>query len=277
MKNFTNTYIFIFSAVMVVVVAALLSFVAQALQPKQVLNAKVETMQNILTSVQIESSTKDAEELFGKYITDSYVINPSGEKLGQVSVFDVDLKKEVAKIDEIKKYENLIKERRISPFKSFMGGFVSSKKIDQNAVVGQINGLLDERQLPIYICKKEQNQYYVIPLRGKGLWGPVWGYIALESDMNTIYGAVFDHKSETPGLGAEIKEGWFQADFEGKQLFQDGTFKSIEVKKGGAEPEDKFAVDAISGGTITSKGVEYMIYDCLLSYQMYFENQRNQN
>ncbi len=112
-------------------------------------------------------------------------------------------------------------------------------------------------------------------MRGKGLWGPIWGYIALSEDFNAIYGANFDHKSETPGLGAEINEQWFQDMFKGKNIFNEqGKFVSVEVMKGGAPDDAAHAVDAISGGTITSNGLENMIMDCLAPYQAYFEKNK---
>ncbi|MBN2522411.1 MAG: NADH:ubiquinone reductase (Na(+)-transporting) subunit C [Bacteroidales bacterium] len=275
MKKFSNLYIFIFSAVMVTVVAALLSVVAMKLKPFQEKNIKLEAMQNILTSVQVENNKKNAESLFNKYITDSYVINTDGKKLGGVTAFNVDMKKEVAKIDEIKKLENLVRERRVSPFKNYISGFIHFKTADKQSVKSQVGKVNSNRQLPVFICEKEGNTYYIVPLRGKGLWGPIWGYMSFENDLNTVYGAVFDHKSETPGLGAEIKESWFQENFRGKKIFKDGEFKSIEVAKGGADDTDQYAVDAISGGTITSKGLESMIHDCLKSYSTYFETLRN--
>ncbi len=275
MKSFSNTYIFVFSAIMVTVVAALLSIIAIKLQPRQQKNIRIETMQSILKSVRVESTKKNTEELFQQYIIDSYVIDVSGNKIAGDSAIRVDLKKEVALIDKIKKNQNLLKERSTSPFKSFVAGFINFKEIDKKSIELTLADLINDRKLPVYECLKEGETYYVLPLRGKGLWGPVWGYIAVKSDMNTVYGAVFDHKSETPGLGAEINQSWFQADFEGKQLFKDGEFQSIEVVKGGADPNDKYGVDAISGGTITSKGVQDMIYDCLISYKIFFENQRN--
>lgn len=260
---------------MVVLVAALLSFVAIKLKPFQEKNAKLEMIQNILTSAQIENSKKDAEELFDKYITDSYVINTMGEKLDGVVAFDVDLKKEVSKIDESKKFESLIQERRISPFKSYISGFINFKALDISSIKNQIEEVNSHRQLPVFICEKDGDKYYIIPLRGKGLWGPIWGYLSLESDLNTVYGAVFDHKSETPGLGAEINQAWFQAYFIGKKLFKEEQFVSIEIVKGGADRQNDYAVDAISGGTITSKGLEGMLYDCLVGYETFFETQRN--
>ena len=122
-----------------------------------------------------------------------------------------------------------------------------------------------ERKAPLYIAQKDGETFYVIPLQGTGLWGPVWGYIALESDVNTIYGAVFDHKAETPGLGAEIATPAFTEQFKGKKVLDEsGALVSIEVRKGDADTTHE--VDGISGGTITSVGVESMIQDCLEAY-----------
>ncbi len=274
MKSFSNTYIFIFSSAMVILVAAILSFVAMQLKPVQDMNVRVETMQNILKSVRIESTEKNAEELFRKYIPNSYVIDPKGNKLEGVAAIDVNLKEEVAKIDKIKKLEISIKERKVSPFKTFLSGFIKSEGIDVPEVKNQIQGITGTRKLPVYVCVNKADTFYVFPVRGKGLWGPIWGFISLESDMNTVYGAVFDHKSETPGLGAEISQNRFQAEFYGKKLFKDGVFTSIKVVKGGTDPSDLYGVDAISGGTITSKGVQAMLYDCLSSYESFFENKR---
>ena len=130
-----------------------------------------------------------------------------------------------------------------------------------------------EQLLPLFISEFDNEKKYIIPLRGKGLWGPIWGFIALESDLNTVFGAVFDHKAETPGLGAEINQDFFQDPFQGKNIFDiDGNFKSIVVKKGGADEDDKYAVDGISGGTITSDGVTDMLSERLNMYLPYFEN-----
>ncbi|HEY9113378.1 MAG TPA: NADH:ubiquinone reductase (Na(+)-transporting) subunit C, partial [Bacteroidales bacterium] len=104
---------------------------------------------------------------------------------------------------------------------------------------------VDKQQLPVFIATIEGIEYTILPVRGKGLWGPIWGYIALEEDYNTIYGVVFDHKSETPGLGAEINTPFFEDMFEGKQIFNEqGNFVSIGVLKGGASDDDMHAVDA---------------------------------
>ncbi len=128
-----------------------------------------------------------------------------------------------------------------------------------------------DRSVPLYVAEKEGDTYYIIPMRGKGLWGPVWGYLALESDGNTVVGATFDHKSETPGLGAEITTPMFTDQFPGKKISEAGMFKSISVVKAGTSAGD-YAVDGISGGTITSNGVNDMLSDCLAPYAEYFKN-----
>tara|TARA_B100000900_G_C20597608_1_gene724061 strand:+ start:1748 stop:2395 length:648 start_codon:yes stop_codon:yes gene_type:complete len=128
-----------------------------------------------------------------------------------------------------------------------------------------------DRSVPLYVADKHGDTYYIIPMRGKGLWGPVWGYLALESDGNTVVGATFDHKSETPGLGAEITMPMFTEQFPGKKISEAGMFKSISVVKAGTSAGD-YAVDGISGGTITSNGVNDMLTDCLAPYAEYFKN-----
>ena len=136
---------------------------------------------------------------------------------------------------------------------------------------------LADRQLPVYICTlPDAGTKYIIPLAGMGLWGPIWGYVSLDSDGTTIYGAFFDHEGETPGLGAEITKPDFTDQFNGKQMFKNGQFLPVTVVKKGQVPQgDMDYVDGISGGTITSKGVGAMLDDCLLPYNAYLETLRN--
>ena len=124
--------------------------------------------------------------------------------------------------------------------------------------------------LPLFISEVEGVTRYIIPLRGKGLWGPIWGFISLKEDLNSVFGAVFDHKSETPGLGAEINGAKFEDPFSGKSIFEGKEFTSIKVVKGGAEEGDMHGVDGISGGTITSDGVSDMLDERLRMYLPYF-------
>lgn len=124
-----------------------------------------------------------------------------------------------------------------------------------------------DQRWPVYVAKLDNGEIkYIFSLYGTGLWGPIWGYVALNDDMETVYGAYFDHKSETPGLGGDIALPAFQQKFNGKRIFNDkGEFVSIDVRKGGIS-NDIYAVDAISGGTITSTGVKNMLKTCLSAY-----------
>ena len=133
-----------------------------------------------------------------------------------------------------------------------------------------------QQRFPLYLADVEGASYYIIPLRGAGLWDAIWGYIALESDRNTIKGAVFDHKAETAGLGAEITQQWFMDRFVGEKVFDnDGKLVGISVSKTNNDPKDldknDHEVDAISGATITGDGVSDMIIERLTHYQPYLE------
>ncbi|MGB0837891.1 MAG: NADH:ubiquinone reductase (Na(+)-transporting) subunit C [Flavobacteriaceae bacterium] len=131
----------------------------------------------------------------------------------------------------------------------------------------------DEQRYPLYIAQKDGQTFYIVPLYGNGLWDAIWGYVALESDENTVKGAKFDHKGETPGLGAEIKESWFGAQYNGKKILDDsGNFVGVKAVKGGAPQGDIHGVDGISGGTITSDAVTDMISERLEHYLPYFKN-----
>jgi Na+-transporting NADH:ubiquinone oxidoreductase subunit C len=133
----------------------------------------------------------------------------------------------------------------------------------------------DKMVLPIFEFQTEEGLKYVLPLRGSGLWGPVWGYVSLNDDMNTIFGANFDHEGETPGLGAEISTIAFEEQFIGKKLFDDsGKLVSILVAKVGEVAPEEHRVDGISGGTITSKGLENMLQDDFTSYQEFLNKKK---
>ena len=237
MHKDSNKATFLFSSGMVVVIAVMLSVAAISLGPYQEKNIRIEKMRNILSSVAIEAEAKEAETLFTQYITKQVVLNNKGEEVkGDVEAFDIDLKKEMDKAK---------------------------------------TGNQDKQLFPLFVCNKDGKSFYIIPVRGKGLWGPIWGYLSLESDMNTIYGASFGHKSETPGLGAEIETEKFQKEFTGKKIFDEaGNFVSVKVVKGGAVPGDLHGVDAVSGATITSNGVTEMFKRTLGSYVNYFKKSR---
>ena len=130
----------------------------------------------------------------------------------------------------------------------------------------------EDRVHPLYIYNGDGEKYYIMSLRGNGLWDEIWGYVALSNDLNTIVGAAFDHKGETPGLGAEIKDNpWFPEQFTGKKIYNaEGQFVSVAVVKGGADKGDYNAVDGLSGATVTADGVSKMIKNGIQYYLPYF-------
>ncbi|MDX9883955.1 MAG: NADH:ubiquinone reductase (Na(+)-transporting) subunit C [Prolixibacteraceae bacterium] len=134
---------------------------------------------------------------------------------------------------------------------------------------------VDTRLLPVFECQIDGTVKYILPLYGAGLWGPIWGYVSIGNDMNTIYGATFDHQGETPGLGAEISTDMFEKPFAGKKIFDlQGSFTSVVVAKSNETAPAEHKVDAISGGTITSKGLEKMLFDDLSSYKAFLESKK---
>lgn len=157
---------------------------------------------------------------------------------------------------------------------------ISGKDISANAFEVDIkkefrdkNISVSDRNYPLYICEKDGDKYYIIPVVGTGLWGPIWGFVSLESDFKTIYGATFDHKSETPGLGAEIRYASYSDQYTGETISDSlGTFQPIIVVKDGSGSGLNSKVDGITGGTITSKGVEEMTTRTLEVYANYFKN-----
>ncbi len=245
---FSNRYTIIYSTIMVIIVAVLLSLTATLLKPEQDFNIKIEKMQQILKSANIKAETTDAEKLYNENIIKEVLINQKSEivsefsnnkfQTGTIRAFDVDAKIELKKL-------------------------YSKEKIKENIL------------LPIFYLKSNNDTIIVLPLYGKGLWGPIWGYIALKNDKNTVFGITFDHKGETPGLGAEISQQKFQEQFLNKQILdKNDKFISIRVVKGGVKNSSVNplnGVDAISGGTITSNGVDQMLKDCLSIYQGYLK------
>ena len=143
------------------------------------------------------------------------------------------------------------------------GGFeVESKDItakDDNA-----------KRLPLYVAKVNNDTIYVVPLYGRGLWGGISGYLALKKDFETVYGAYFTHESETAGLGARIVEEEFQQKFVGKKVFTDSTFNHVALALSKKIEDPEHQVDAITGATLTSKGVTDMFATSLLPYKRYF-------
>lgn len=156
---------------------------------------------------------------------------------------------------------------------------VKGDKVDGNAFTTDLkverSKPADQMVLPVFVCQTDDGLKYILPMRGAGLWGPIWGFVSLDEDMNTIYGANFDHQGETPGLGAEISTPMFEDPFKGKKLFDEsGKLVSIIVAKTSENAPAEHKVDAISGGTITSKGLEKMLLDDFTNYQEFLKKKK---
>ena len=221
-----NTYTFLYSVILVVVVAALLSIISLSLQPRQDKNRQNEKRQNILSAIHIASTAENSVELFNKYIKEQFILNAKGEKTDG-KAFDIDIAKEYKKA-------------------------------------------ADQRELPVFVANVDGATKYILPVYGAGLWGPIWGYISLDENKNTVYGTFFDHSGETPGLGAEITTPKFNEPFKGKEIFSGEQLTSIRIIKGG-NASGSNEVDAISGGTITSQGVEAMLKNYLTYYEPFLK------
>jgi len=236
MKNFSNKYIFIYATVLVVIVAAVLSFTAVVLKPYQTKNIETEKIQNLLAAVNIEASFDEAEDMYKKYFKEELAINKNGEVVSRYDIATDKLEGDIRPFAiDVKKHQAMLKSGEDVAF-------------------------------PLYIYEKDGQRGYVVPLQGSGLWDDIWGNIALASDFNTVIGVNFDHAGETPGLGAEIATKEFQEPFIGKHIYDaNGNFTSVPVKKNAVDNE----VDAISGGTITSTAVSDMLYNDLNFYQNY--------
>ena len=238
----SNSYTIIFAVILVVVVGSALAFTAISLKDLQVKNQLDAKMVSILSSVGVDANRQNANELFYEYIKERMVINADGEVITT----------ETGKIDP---------KNPADPFNVNVQAEYRDKELAE-----------EDRNYPLYKAEIDGETVLIIPVVGKGLWGPIWGYISLKDDYNTVYGAVFNHKGETPGLGAEIAQAPFQNPFEGKTIYEDGDLVSITVRKGGALPGNPHQVDAITGGTITSNGVTEMLMRTLTIYDRYFEH-----
>lgn len=232
MNKNSNVYTIIYSIVLVVVVGVVLSVVYQALRPKQLENIANDTKKQILASARL---TPEKDQSVSD-LFDQHI----------VSSYIVD--------SNGNRVDN------------------SQNPFDINVAL-EVKKPFDQRLLPVFECKTDNGLKFIVPVYGAGLWGPIWGYIAFDANGDTIYGAYFGHEGETPGLGAEIEKPAFQDQFEGKNIFSsDGEFTSIAVVKTGKEPQGKAWVHAVSGGTITSQGVQKMLYESLAPYVGFFSN-----
>ena len=233
-----NAYTVIYTTVVVALVAAILAFVSMTLKPKQDANIKAETISQMLTAAQFYTKDECSAmgndkvlEAYSQNIKEAYTIDLDGSKVRDLST-DA---KNIELQDGLKAQDKNIK-----------GG----KSAD----------------LPVYVFNRDGKDVTVIPVYGAGLWGPIWGYIALDEDLQTIVGAYFDHDSETPGLGAKIKDDpSFRAEFVGKRV-NVAADPAFSIVKKGTEADAESSVDAITGATMTSKGLGTAIAAWIKAY-----------
>ena len=239
----SNGYTMMFAVIMVFVVGSLLAFLASSLKPAIKENERIEKQQNILYAMGVNEN------------------DASNANFVSTKVAGAEFKKYIKK-------QLVLEGNKVS--ESQDAYLIDVKKQQANAKEGKV------RKLPLFVGEKEGKTFYVAPIRGKGLWDAIWGYVSMDENM-VVQGAYFDHKGETPGLGANIKQRYFMDDFIGEHLMTEaGVFKGITVKKGNndAVNEDKtdYEVDAIAGATITGDGVSAMIKKDLSLYVPYFKN-----
>ena len=237
MNKNSNTYQILYAAVMVLIVGTVLAFIYMALKPKQNENIANDTRKQIMSALHIATPSDDQV----KETYEKYIIQ---DLLVDMEGNIVDSAQNVAFDVDMKK-----------------------------------NGKLAERQLPVMKCRLDDGSIkYVLPVYGAGLWGPIWGYIAMNDDGNTIYGANFSHEGETPGLGARIADQDFQDKFVDKHLFKEGEYKGVVVlKRGQKSTTGAEQIDALTGATITSRGVSDMLADCLAPYEAFLKRLQGNN
>lgn len=133
----------------------------------------------------------------------------------------------------------------------------------------------DKTMLPLYRwVENGEIVQYAFPVSGRGLWSMIYGYVAVDSALTQFRGVTFYKHGETPGMGAEVEEPWFQEQFKGKLFFKAGGLKRFEVKKGGADPGEAHAVSGISAATMTGDGITVFLNRDLALYERYFSKIR---
>ncbi|MUH37984.1 Na(+)-translocating NADH-quinone reductase subunit C [Zobellia amurskyensis] len=237
-----NSYTVIFAAVMVVIVGSILAFMSSSLKDRITENERFEKQQNILYAMGVNDNVDE----------------------GSVNFVSTD------KVEG--EFKNYIKEQLI----------IEGDKITENDEAYlidmkkqmAISGKGETPKLPLMIGEKDGKKYYIIPMYGKGLWDAIWGFIALDDKM-VVQGVYFDHKGETPGLGANIKQRYFMDDFTGESILKGTEYAGIAVAKGNNDPlnntKDDNEVDALAGATITGNGVSAMIKESLNLYKDYLQ------
>lgn len=243
----SNTYIIVFSAVLTIILGGLLSLANQGLKPMQQKSVELDTKKKILGAVSDLSGKKANEvlELYGESI-ESIVVNIDGELIEK---------------DE-------------------KGAVLIAENVD---IAKNFKKAPEDRYYPVFkyhkVGNKDDVESYIFPIYGRGLWGPIWGFIAMETDLNTIKGTSFDHKTETPGLGARITSVEVRNRYNGKKVFDEsGKLVSISMLKGeknSAKVLDEHHIDGMSGATLTANGMNDMLESYFKYYQGYINKSKS--
>ncbi len=241
-----NSYTILFAIGMVLIVGSILAYAASALKPNIDENKRIEKQQNILYAMGVNENEEGSMAFVSKDVI-------AGEFAKYIT------KQLVIQDGNVTEDENAY--------------LIDVKKEQTSAKAG------NSRRLPLFVGERDGKTFYVAPIRGKGLWDAVWGFVAMDNDM-VVQGAFFDHKGETAGLGANINKRFFMDDFIGEQLFDaSGSFKGITISKSNADPLNKDKtdneIDAIAGATITGDGVSAMLRSELKLYLPYFKTLKN--
>lgn len=246
----SNRYIILFVLILTGVVALVLSSMSTALRETHALNEAIFNKRAILAAVQSQLDEKIED------MTDEQILEIFEDRMEQ-RVVDSE--------------GNLVSAEEVEA-RGYKGG--QAEHVD---MAKEKKKTLDERIFPVFIYENEGQKFYIVSVRGSGLWDEIWGNIALKEDFETIAGASFDHKGETPGLGAEIKDNPnFSAQFKGKKIYnEEGEYTSVVVRKGGAK-NPRYEVDGISGATVTADGVTDMLYSGIKYYQPFFKNVKSE-
>ncbi|WP_445747566.1 Na(+)-translocating NADH-quinone reductase subunit C [Polaribacter sp.] len=242
----SNIYTIIFAVIMVVIVGSVLAYFATSLKPNIDENKRIEKQQNILYAMGVNEN----DETNANFVSTAVAGQEFNKYIKKQLIIQGDniTEDKNAYLIDVKQQQSLAKEGK-------------------------------QRKLPLFVGEKDGKTIYVAPIYGKGLWDAIWGYVAMDENM-VIQGAYFDHKGETPGLGANIKQRFFMDDFIGEHLLTDsGEFKGVTVAKGNNDPKNEektdYEVDAIAGATITGNGVSAMIKSDLKLYVPYFQSLKN--
>ncbi len=238
----SNAYVIGFAAVLTIVLGGLLALAATSLAEPQAAAVKLDTRTKILSAVMNIQEGDDVNAIWEERIQ-STVVNLEG--------------------DEVAQMEN--------------GEQLVAEKID---VGKEYKKAPEDRLFPVYKFMSKENpdqvESYIVPVFGNGLWDRIWGFVALDPDLETIKGVRFDHKGETPGLGARITDEGVQNRYVNKKIYSDvGELVSIEMVKGETnDPSmyDDYHVDGMSGATLTAKGVNNMLKKYFSYYENYFKS-----